>query len=163
LKTRRFGYDGKGQVVIRTPEDAAKAWEKLGGRPLILEGFVPFDRELSVIAVRGRDGQIVTDPLFVNERRDGILHRSVPPPGAAAAGGPAAPGRPPTPPRQEPAAEPEGRPRHAAGRHRGRAGGPPARVGPGVRPNRLAATPQAARGRRLRRRGESRSRSRRAR
>src|SRR5262249_2988094 len=60
LKTRRFGYDGKGQVVIRTPDDAARAWEKLGGRPLLLEGFVPFDRELSVIAVRGRDGQIVT-------------------------------------------------------------------------------------------------------
>ncbi|MCI0704325.1 MAG: ATP-grasp domain-containing protein, partial [Planctomycetia bacterium] len=55
LKTRRFGYDGKGQVVIRTQAEAESAWQKLGGRPLILEEFVPFDRELSLIAVRGRD------------------------------------------------------------------------------------------------------------
>ena len=81
LKTRRFGYDGKGQVVIRTPEEAEAAWVKLGGRPLILEGFVPFDRELSVIAVRGRDGQIVSYPLIENEHRDGILHRSIAPAG----------------------------------------------------------------------------------
>ena len=81
LKTRRFGYDGKGQVVIRTPDDADRAWEKLGGRPLILEGFVPFDRELSLLAVRGRDGHIVTYPLVENEHRDGILHRSVAPAG----------------------------------------------------------------------------------
>ncbi|HJZ57518.1 MAG TPA: 5-(carboxyamino)imidazole ribonucleotide synthase [Gemmataceae bacterium] len=79
LKTRRFGYDGKGQLVIRTPEDAARAWEKLGGRPLLLEGFVPFDRELSIIAVRGREGEIVTYPLIENEHRDGILHRSIAP------------------------------------------------------------------------------------
>src|SRR5213079_540438 len=81
LKTRRFGYDGKGQAVLRTPIDAEAAWEKLGGRPLILEGFVPFDRELSIIAVRGRDGQIVTYPLIENEHRDGVLHRSVAPAG----------------------------------------------------------------------------------
>jgi 5-(carboxyamino)imidazole ribonucleotide synthase len=81
LKTRRFGYDGKGQVVIRSPADAEAAWVKLGGRPLILEGFVPFDRELSVIAARGRDGQVVTYPLVENEHRDGILHRSVAPAG----------------------------------------------------------------------------------
>jgi 5-(carboxyamino)imidazole ribonucleotide synthase len=79
LKTRRFGYDGKGQAVLRTAADAEAAWEKLGGRPLILEGFVPFDRELSMIAVRGRDGQIVTYPLIENEHRDGILHRSIAP------------------------------------------------------------------------------------
>jgi 5-(carboxyamino)imidazole ribonucleotide synthase len=82
LKTRRFGYDGKGQAVIRTPQDAERAWQMLGGRPLILEGFVPFDRELSVIAVRGRGGEIVTYPLIENEHRDGILHRSVAPAGA---------------------------------------------------------------------------------
>jgi 5-(carboxyamino)imidazole ribonucleotide synthase len=81
LKTRRFGYDGKGQAVIRSDADAARAWEKLGGRPLILEGFVPFDRELSMIAVRGRDGQIVTYPLIENEHIDGILHRSIAPAG----------------------------------------------------------------------------------
>jgi 5-(carboxyamino)imidazole ribonucleotide synthase len=81
VKTRRFGYDGKGQAVIRTPEQAEAAWEKLGGRPLILEGFVPFDRELSLIAVRGRDGAVVTYPLIENVHRDGILHRSVAPAG----------------------------------------------------------------------------------
>ncbi|MDB5310435.1 MAG: purK [Gemmataceae bacterium] len=84
LKTRRFGYDGKGQVVIRTRAAAERAWEKLGGRPLILEGFVPFDRELSVLAVRGRDGEIATYPLVENEHRDGILHRSLAPAGDTA-------------------------------------------------------------------------------
>ncbi|HEY1190404.1 MAG TPA: 5-(carboxyamino)imidazole ribonucleotide synthase [Gemmata sp.] len=79
LKTRRFGYDGKGQAVIRTPQEAEAAWQKLGGRPLILEGFVRFDRELSIVAVRGRDGQIVTYPLIENVHLDGILHRSVAP------------------------------------------------------------------------------------
>lgn len=82
LKTRRFGYDGKGQMVIRTEADCEAAWEKLGGRPLILEGFVPFDRELSIIAVRGRDGQIATYPLIENVHRAGILHRSVAPAGS---------------------------------------------------------------------------------
>jgi 5-(carboxyamino)imidazole ribonucleotide synthase len=79
LKTRRFGYDGKGQAVLRTPADAEAAWTRLGGRPLILEGFVPFDRELSILAVRGRDGQIVTYPLVENVHIGGILHRSVAP------------------------------------------------------------------------------------
>lgn len=79
LKTRRFGYDGKGQAVIRTPAEADAAWQRLGGRPLILEGFVPFDRELSLVAVRGRDGQIVTYPLVENTHLDGILHRSIAP------------------------------------------------------------------------------------
>jgi 5-(carboxyamino)imidazole ribonucleotide synthase len=79
LKTRRFGYDGKGQFVIRSKSDIETAWEKLGGRPLILEGFVNFDRELSILAVRGRDGTIATYPLVENEHRDGILHRSVAP------------------------------------------------------------------------------------
>lgn len=79
LKTRRFGYDGKGQAVIRTPQEADAAWQKLGGRPLILEGFVQFDRELSLVAVRGRDGQIVTYPLIENVHLDGILHRSIAP------------------------------------------------------------------------------------
>lgn len=79
LKTRRFGYDGKGQAVLRTPADAEVAWEKLGGRPLILEGFVPFDRELSVIAVRGRYGELAVYPLIENEHRGGVLHRSLAP------------------------------------------------------------------------------------
>jgi 5-(carboxyamino)imidazole ribonucleotide synthase len=79
LKTRRFGYDGKGQAVIRTPAEAETAWERLGGRPLILEGFVPFDRELSIVASRGRDGCVVAYPLIENVHRDGILHRSIAP------------------------------------------------------------------------------------
>ena len=77
LKTRRFGYDGKGQAVLQTRADCEAAWEKLGGRPLILEGFVPFDRELSMIAVRGREGKVATYPLIENVHRDGILHRSI--------------------------------------------------------------------------------------
>jgi 5-(carboxyamino)imidazole ribonucleotide synthase len=78
LKTRRFGYDGKGQAVIRTRADIDAAWAKLGGRPLILEEFVPFDRELSIIAVRGRDGTAAY-PLIENVHLDGILHRSIAP------------------------------------------------------------------------------------
>jgi 5-(carboxyamino)imidazole ribonucleotide synthase len=81
LKTRRFGYDGKGQAVVRTPAEAEAAWARLGGRPLVLEGFVPFDRELSVIAVRGRGGELAFYPLVENEHRAGILHRSVAPAG----------------------------------------------------------------------------------
>lgn len=80
LKTRRFGYDGKGQVVVRTPADLDPAWTALGGRPLILEGFVEFDREVSLLAVRGRDGATACYPLAENEHRDGMLHRSFAPP-----------------------------------------------------------------------------------
>lgn len=76
LKTRRFGYDGKGQRVMRTTADADMAWQVLGGRPLILEQLVPFDRELSIIAVRGRDGRTACYPLVENEHRDGILYCS---------------------------------------------------------------------------------------
>ena len=79
LKTRRFGYDGKGQAVLLSRADCELAWEKLGGRPLILEGFVKFDRELSIIAVRGRDGTVTTYPLIENVHQDGILHRSLAP------------------------------------------------------------------------------------
>jgi 5-(carboxyamino)imidazole ribonucleotide synthase len=76
LKTRRFGYDGKGQRVLRTAEDVNVAWQVLGGRPLVLEQFVAFDRELSIIAVRGRDGRTVSYPLIENEHRAGILFSS---------------------------------------------------------------------------------------
>lgn len=76
LKTRRFGYDGKGQFVLRTPADCAAAWAELSGQPLILEGFVPFQRELSIIAVRGRDGATASYPLIENQHRDGILRLS---------------------------------------------------------------------------------------
>ena len=84
LKTRRFGYDGKGQAVLRSPLNVESAWQRLGARSLILEGFVPFDRELSTIAVRGRDGAVATYPLIENVHRDGILHRSLAPAADAA-------------------------------------------------------------------------------
>lgn len=80
LKTRRFGYDGKGQMVLRGLTDIEPAWTALGGRPLILEGFVPFDREVSVIAVRARDGSTAVYPLAENIHREGMLHRSFSPP-----------------------------------------------------------------------------------
>jgi 5-(carboxyamino)imidazole ribonucleotide synthase len=79
LKTRRLGYDGKGQHVLRGPEDADAGWRRLGGAPLILEGFVAFARELSVLAVRGRDGGIACYPLVETTHRDGILRTSVAP------------------------------------------------------------------------------------
>jgi 5-(carboxyamino)imidazole ribonucleotide synthase len=79
LKTRRLGYDGKGQAVLRTPEDVAKVWETLPETDLILEGFVAFDREVSIIAARGLAGDIVYYPLVQNRHREGILRRSIAP------------------------------------------------------------------------------------
>lgn len=76
LKTRRLGYDGKGQRVLRDPADAHSAWAALGSAPLILEGFVPFARELSILAVRSRDGDIAFYPLTENRHRAGILELS---------------------------------------------------------------------------------------
>jgi 5-(carboxyamino)imidazole ribonucleotide synthase len=77
LKTRRGGYDGKGQYVLREPTDLDTAWTELGpAGALILEQLVSFDRELSVIAVRGRDGDIRTWPLTQNEHVGGILRVS---------------------------------------------------------------------------------------
>ena len=76
LKTRRGGYDGKGQFVVREPTDADAAFAALGGVPLILEAMVPFDRELSVIAARGLDGDVRCFPLVDNTHRDGILRVS---------------------------------------------------------------------------------------
>ena len=76
LKTRRLGYDGKGQRVLRTDEDIEPAWQALGGAPLILESFVPFEREVSIVAVRGRDRATAFYPLVENHHRDGILRLS---------------------------------------------------------------------------------------
>lgn len=76
LKTRREGYDGKGQVIIRAIDDAEAAWQQIGGVPLILEGFVPYERELSILAMRGLDGSFVCYPLVENVHRGGILYRS---------------------------------------------------------------------------------------
>jgi len=78
LKTRRLGYDGKGQVVLRAPQDLDDAWSRLGGQPLILEAFVPFERELSCLAVRGRSGELCFYPVVENVHRDGILRTAVP-------------------------------------------------------------------------------------
>lgn len=81
LKTRRLGYDGKGQVVVWTPEDVATAWDAISGKPAILETFVSFQREVSIIAVRGRDGATAFYPLSENTHRDGILRLTVSRPG----------------------------------------------------------------------------------
>jgi 5-(carboxyamino)imidazole ribonucleotide synthase len=79
LKTRRLGYDGKGQHVIRAPGDVARAWAQLGAAPLVLESFVRFDRELSILAVRGQDGATACYPLVENLHAGGILRRSLAP------------------------------------------------------------------------------------
>jgi 5-(carboxyamino)imidazole ribonucleotide synthase len=83
LKTRRLGYDGKGQFRIKNPADADAAWEALGAQAskvgLILESFVHFQRELSVVAVRGRDGEFRTWPLTENWHVDGVLSASLAP------------------------------------------------------------------------------------
>ena len=79
LKTRREGYDGKGQAVIREAGDIDAAWERLGGRPLILEEMITFDRELSIVAARDQSGEFRYYPLVENTHRDGILSRTVAP------------------------------------------------------------------------------------
>ena len=83
LKTRRLGYDGKGQFRLKNIGDADAAWAALGAQAskhgLILEAFVPFERELSVIAVRGRDGDFRTWPLTRNWHTDGVLAMSLAP------------------------------------------------------------------------------------
>lgn len=79
LKTRRLGYDGKGQRVLRVPADIPTAWAALAGTPLVLEAFVPFTRELSIVAVRGHDGTEAFYPVVENHHRDGILRSSFAP------------------------------------------------------------------------------------
>ena len=79
LKTRRLGYDGKGQFVLHTPRDVQAAWSSLGGVPLVLEGFVAFDREVSQLGVRGRDGAVALYPLVENHHDGGILRLSLAP------------------------------------------------------------------------------------
>jgi 5-(carboxyamino)imidazole ribonucleotide synthase len=75
-KTRRFGYDGKGQYRIENEADIPAAWKALHGAPVIVEGFVPFSRELSVIATRDVHGAIEVFPLAENHHKNGILHRT---------------------------------------------------------------------------------------
>jgi 5-(carboxyamino)imidazole ribonucleotide synthase len=78
LKTRRLGYDGKGQAVLRSAADLDAAWAQLGAQPLILESFVPFQRELSCLAVRAQDGEMRFYPVVENVHRDGILRTATP-------------------------------------------------------------------------------------
>jgi 5-(carboxyamino)imidazole ribonucleotide synthase len=79
LKTRRLGYDGKGQIRLREAGDLNAAWAKLGDVPLILESMVPFEREISVVAVRGKAGEFTTYPLTQNFHQNSILSASLSP------------------------------------------------------------------------------------
>ena len=79
LKTAGWGYDGKGQVKIAAPEEAAAAWEAIGAQEAILEAFVDFDRELSVVAARGLDGSFVHYGTIENRHRHHILDVSTAP------------------------------------------------------------------------------------
>jgi 5-(carboxyamino)imidazole ribonucleotide synthase len=79
LKTTRLGYDGRGQAVLRRPEDLDPAWERLSPRPLVLEAFVPFEREISAIAARGADGSVVTFDATENRHAHHILDLSIAP------------------------------------------------------------------------------------
>jgi 5-(carboxyamino)imidazole ribonucleotide synthase len=85
LKTCRMGYDGKGQWLLRTAEDVAKAREELPSAGLVLEKLVPFKREVSMLGVRGRTGEVVFYPVIENHHRGGILRLSLAPaPGVTA-------------------------------------------------------------------------------
>jgi 5-(carboxyamino)imidazole ribonucleotide synthase len=76
LKTRRLGYDGKGQAKITKAGDANEAWRSVRQAPCILEGFIKFEREVSIIAARGADGQVECFEVTENEHRNHILHIS---------------------------------------------------------------------------------------
>ena len=73
IKTRRLGYDGKGQAVVRTPDDAERAWAQLGAAPLLYEEMIPFDCEVSIIGARSPRGEIAVYPLNGNVHSEGIL------------------------------------------------------------------------------------------
>ena len=79
LKTRRFGYDGKGQAMIRDVAGIEAAWQAIGEHPAILEAFVPFEREVSVVAARSEAGEVVCFDVTENDHRDHILKTSIAP------------------------------------------------------------------------------------
>jgi 5-(carboxyamino)imidazole ribonucleotide synthase len=79
LKTRRFGYDGKGQARLNSADDAGAAMQEMAGAPALLEGFVPFSHEVSVIAARGADGAVACFDPGENVHRNGILHTTTVP------------------------------------------------------------------------------------
>ena len=76
LKTRRFGYDGKGQFRLHTSSQTEEAWHAIGQQPAIVEGFVHFDKEVSQLAARNRQGDMVFYPLIHNHHEEGILRTS---------------------------------------------------------------------------------------
>ena len=76
LKTRRFGYDGKGQARVMRPSEAGEAWAAVRGAPSILEAFIDFEAEFSILLCRGADGETVTWPAPGNEHEGGVLRRS---------------------------------------------------------------------------------------
>jgi len=79
LKTTRLGYDGKGQAMLRTAQDLDAAWERLDPKPLVLEGFVDFAQEISVVVARGTDGSVSTFDTVENRHRDHILDLTLAP------------------------------------------------------------------------------------
>ena len=79
LKTRTLGYDGKGQRVVHSADELARAWDSLDHAPSIYEAFVPFDREVSVVATRAANGEIAAYPVVENLHTQGILFRSIAP------------------------------------------------------------------------------------
>lgn len=78
-KSNTEGYDGKGQAVLKSPEDAEAAWKSIGHPRLMVEKFVEFNREVSIIAVRAEDGQLAFYPISENVHHDGILRYSIAP------------------------------------------------------------------------------------
>ena len=79
LKTRRFGYDGKGQIMLREGSDVGAAFRSLGGVQAILEGVVPFSREISIVAARGADGSFAAYDVCENEHENHILSATIAP------------------------------------------------------------------------------------
>ena len=79
LKTRRLGYDGRGQRVLKKRADIGPAWQAIGGVPLILEGFVKFQREVSIVGARSTRGETRAYPIVTNTHREGILRLTVAP------------------------------------------------------------------------------------
>ena len=85
LKTRRMGYDGKGQIRLKDASDMAEAWQKMQGAPSVLEGFINFSHEASVIAARASDGQVACYDPGENVHREGVLHSTTVPASLSAA------------------------------------------------------------------------------
>lgn len=79
LKTRRFGYDGKGQAIVKSAAELNEAWQKLSSNQIIVEGFIDFDLEISVIAVRAQDGEVRCFAPVENKHKNHILDISIVP------------------------------------------------------------------------------------